>query len=234
MKANVANDIRARPAYTSADAARFLRLPVSTVRAWCFGQRYRVGNEQRPFRPVVDAADKQRRLLSFLNLVELLVLAAVRRKHAVSMRSVRSAVDYLRRKHPSSHPLADHQFQTNGVDLFVEKYGEIVNISRDGQLEMRDLIRAWLSLVDRDAQGIPVRLHLPGADLRRGAPVTSGIVIDPRFGFGRPVVLDKGIRTDVVVERFHAGESIAALSEDYGIDVKLIEASVRVHQALAA
>lgn len=234
MTSPTTTDIRSRPAYTAADAARYLRLPVSTVRAWAFGQGAKGHDGSRQFRPVIDAADPDGRYLSFLNLVEMLVLAAIRRRHAVSLPNVRKAVDFLRKRFPSAHPLADHQFQTDGMDLFVEKFGQILNLSRDGQIEMRDLIQAYLKMVDRDASGVPVRLHLPRAASASHEPAASRIVIDPRFGFGRPVIEGKGVRTELVLERFQAGESIAALSEDYGLPIEVIEDIVRVHQPIAA
>lgn len=216
---------RQRPVYTASEAARYLRLPSSTVRAWAFGQPYRVNGEPRRFQPVISTADPKGRRLSFINLVELLVLSAIRKEHRVAMKQVRAAIAFLRKKHPSEHPLADHQFQTDGIDLFVEKYGALLNISRDGQIAMKDLIQRYLKLVERDASGVPFKLHLPR---RSDAPeALAAVVIDPERGFGRPVLDGRGIRTEVIVDRFLAGESVASLSEDYAVDSAVIEDILR-------
>src|SRR4051812_43327740 len=98
-----AQDLRYRPVYSAAEAARYLRLPVSTVRAWAFGQR--APSTAAHFHSVITPADGQRRRLSFVNLVELLVLGAIRRKHRVSLPQVRSAVRFLEKHFPSPHPL---------------------------------------------------------------------------------------------------------------------------------
>lgn len=225
-------DIRREPLYSASEAARFLRLPVSTVRAWAFGQGYRVQQEARRFRPVISTADPKSRRLSFLNLVELLVLAAIRRQHHVSLPQVRRAVDFLRKRYPSDHPLADHQFQTDGVDLFVEKVGELINLSKDGQLAVKELIQQYLRLVEWDDKGVPFKLRLPRA--AESSQALSGVVIDPRYGFGRPVLDGKGIRTEVVMERFQAGESIASIAEDYRLSPAAVEDIIRTHQPLAA
>jgi hypothetical protein len=58
---------------------------------------------------VIKPASRETRRLSFLNLIELLVLAAIRHKHAVSLPQVRRALRFLERRFPSPHPLADHQ-----------------------------------------------------------------------------------------------------------------------------
>ncbi len=234
MKSSNATDIRSRPAYTAADAARYLRLPVSTVRAWAFGQGTKGHDGSRRFQPVIAAADPEGRFLSFLNLVEMLVLAAIRRRHTVSLPNVRKAVEFLRKRFPSAHPLADHQFQPDGMDLFVEQFGQILNLSRDGQIEMRQLIQAYLKMVDRDARGVPVRLHLPRAASAGHEPAASRIVIDPRFGFGRPVVEGSGVRADVIVERFSSGERIADIAPDYAIPQAVIYEAIHLHEAKAA
>jgi len=227
-----AQDIRRMPLYTAAEAARFLRLPASTVRAWAFGQGYKVNDQPRRFQPVISAADPKGRRLSFVNLVELLVLAAIRMDHQVELKQVRSAVEFLRKKFPSPHPLADNDFQTNGIDLFVEKYGKLLNISRDGQIAIKEIIQQYLQLVERDASGVPFKLHLPR---RADAPEPLvAVVIDPERGYGRPVLDGRGIRTEVVIERFQAGESITSLANDYGLSAATVEDILRSHQPLAA
>lgn len=226
------NDFRNRPLYSASEAARFLHLPVSTVRAWAFGQGYRVKDQVRQFNAVISTADPKNHRLSFLNLVELLVLSAIRREHNVSLKQVRNAVAFLRKSFPSKHPLADNHFQTDGIDLFIKEYGKLVNISQDGQMAMKEIIQQYLRLVERDESGVPFKLHMP-----RSAQPTKAIadvVIDPRFGFGRPILDGRGIRTDVIVERFQAGESIASLAEDYSLSFDTVEDILRSHQPLAA
>lgn len=232
MQRITAQDLRDAPIYTAGEAARYLRIPPSTVRAWSFGQRYRWKDEMRPFEPVIAAADRRGRRLSFINLVELFVLSAIRRKHEVALPQVRRAVNYLKRKFPSQHPLADHDFQTNRVDLFVEKFGEILNISREGQLEIKELIQLHLECVERDTRGIPTKLYL--LPRRQAEGGRGAVVIDPRLSFGRPVLDGTGIRTDILIERFSAGEPIDALAQDYGRSRAEIEEVVRCELPLAA
>jgi len=175
---------------------------------------------------VIVAADPKGRRLSFMNLVELSVLAAIRRLHSVPLPKVRKAMVYLRRQFPTAHPLADHDFQTNGVDLFVEKFGQLLNISKEGQVEMKNLIQAYLRGIQRDGKGIPVKLPLPIRDPRTGEP--SKVVIDPSIGFGRPVVDGAGVRAELVVERFRAGEGIASIASDYALPREVIEDVIRL------
>ena len=237
MNAPFAIELREFPVYALAEAAHYLRLPSSTVRAWCVGQRY-YDAQRNPhrFAPVIEIADRKAKRLSFINLVELFVLAAIRRKHEVGLPQVRKAVAYLKRRFPSPHPLADHKFHTNRVDLFAEKFGELLNLSREGQVEMKEMLLAHLRCVQRDSSGIPMKLYLiprnPRLDVTKG--VRGAVVIDPRFGFGRPVLDGTGIRTDVVIERFSAGEKLEALAEDYGRPKEDLEEVLRCELPLAA
>ena len=225
-------DPREMPLYTATEAAHYLRVPVSTVRAWVFGQRYRWKDEIKRFKPVIEIADRKGRRLSFINLVELFVLSAIRRRHGVALRQIRKALDFLEKRFPTPHPLADHRFQTNGVDLFVEKFGEYLNISREGQIEIKHMIEARLRCVMRDDAGNPLKLYV---STRGGDETGRGmVVIDPRFGFGRPVIDGTGIRTQVIVDRFRAGEPIDSIAEDYGRSRNEIEEIVRGELLLAA
>jgi len=64
--------------------------------------------------------------------VEAHVLAAIRRRHGVKLPKVRAALDYVRKQFQVERPLIDQAFQTNGLDLFVERYGDMINASREG------------------------------------------------------------------------------------------------------
>lgn len=211
-----AADVREVPAYGMAEAAGYLRLPKSTLRAWTLGQR--------GFRPVIAIADAAGRKLSFLNLVEAFVLAGIRREHEVPLPKVRKAIDYLRRTFKTRRPLAEEQFETDGIELFVRKFGALIGASQEGQLQMMEVIRDRLSRVVRDPEGVPEKIVLFAApDSKRG----SDVIIDPRLSFGRPVLDGYGLRTSILAERFQAGEKIEELARDYGVPAEAIENAIR-------
>lgn len=212
------------PAYGLTEAAHYLQIPRSTLRAWFLGQDQ--------FRSVIAIADKKRNSLSFLNLVEAHVLGAIRRKHKISLPRVRKALDFLRQRFSSDRPLADQQFATDGLDLFVEKYGKLVNISKEGQLEMRQLLEAHLRRIKRDPYGIPIKLYL--FTRKRLPEELYTIMIDPEISYGRPVLAGTGIATAVLAERYKAGDSIDELAEDYGRSRSEIEEAIRCELYLEA
>jgi uncharacterized protein (DUF433 family) len=219
------HDPRELPAYGVAEAAQYLGMPPSTLRSWMVGQKYTVGKNERTFRPVIRPARPAELRLSFLNLIEAHVLDALRRKHSVSLQQIRNTLSFLAKHYPSERPLADHRFETNGLDLFVEKYGQLINASRDGQLEMKEVIRMYLQRVERDDHGIPARLYPFTRSLPHESPRL--VVIDPRVAFGKPVLAGTSIPTGVITERFKAGDSIAVLAGDYNRPAEEIQEAIR-------
>jgi uncharacterized protein (DUF433 family) len=223
-----AADPREQPAYTIAEAAHYLDLPVPTIRYWATGSTN--------CDPLVDVPARHPVLLSFLNLAELHVLAAIRREHAISMPKVRTALAYLaqhtRRDPDRRHPLISADLETDGLDLFIDEYGRLINISREGQTVIREVVRAALSRVERGPEGIPVKLYPFTRKAIEDAPAM--IVIDPRLSAGRPVIAGTGLATQVIAERYKAGESVRELAYDYGRERAEIEEAIRCEVPLAA
>lgn len=56
--------IQEAPRYTASEAAHYLRVPVSTVRAWSFGQTYESKDGTKHFRSVIELADRNGKKLS--------------------------------------------------------------------------------------------------------------------------------------------------------------------------
>jgi len=218
-------DSRELPAYTLSEAAHYLRIPRSTLRAWAAGQTYRTNGFTRSFKPIIALPDRHVLLLSFINLVEAHVLDALRREHDVPLQKVRRAISYLSRHLVSSHPLADHRFATDGVDLFIGQYGQLVNLSQSGQLAMRKVLESYLRRVEWDESGGVARLY--PFTRKRTPDEPRAIVIDPRISFGRPVLVGSGIPTAVIAERYKAGESVDDLADDYGRKRLEIEEAIR-------
>ncbi len=225
-------DPRYLPAYGISETAHYLLIPQATVRSWVVGRPYPTKQGKRYFSPLVEIPRSRARTLSFINLVEVHVLDAIRREHLVSLDKIRIALTYLRKQFGSEHPLAEERFATDGVDLFVEKYGELINVSRDGQLAIKNLLEAHLRRIDRDPKGVALRLY--PFTRKRSMEAPRAIVIDPYISFGRPVLAGTGIATSVVAERYKAGESIEELCSDYGRKPLEIEEAIRCELELEA
>lgn len=225
-------DPRELPAYSLPEATQYLRMPPATLRSWVIGRYYPTDAGKRFFRPVIHLPDPDWPVLSFVNLVEVHVLEAIRRDHDISLRKVRAAVTFLEKYFGSKHPLAAHHFETDGLDLFIRQAGLLINLSQSGQLAMREVVQAYLRRIERDPQGIPIRLY--PFTRKRELEEPRAVVIDPFVSFGRPVLAGTGISTTVIAERFKAGEAMEVLAEDYGRSVLEIQEAIRCELPLEA
>lgn len=222
-------DPRELPAYSVGDAARYLHVPAATLRSWFAGRTYpRQHGGPGAFKPLLAPADSSGRL-SFLNLVEAHVLRALRTQHGVPIRAVRPALEHAGRELGIAHLLLSDDLLTSAGEIFLEHYGELINLSRSGQFAMRRVLEAHLRRVERDDRHIPIRLYpfLTARDERE----TRSVVIDPGISFGRPVVAGSGVTTTILAQRLDAGESIEHLARDYGLDPALIEDAIVFEKA---
>jgi len=206
-----------RPAYGLPEAAQYLRLSYTTLRNWT--------SESGIVR--VPKAD----FVSFNNLLELHVLKAMRKTHSFSLQSIRKALAEVSRHIHSERPLLDAAFATDGIDLFLESDEDLVNLSKRGQLAIREIISLYLQRIERDATGIPVRLFPFIVSAREEEPRT--ISISPKVSFGKSVLTGTGISTAVIAGRFAARDSISDLAKEYGVDPNVIEDAIRWEAPLA-
>ena len=202
-------------AYPLSEAAHYLRLPQATLRVWTMGQAYPVGKTRRWTEPRIVLPDPSSSTLSFVNLIEAHVLRALRTRHGLSMEKVKRALSELVRHHPPPHPLAFENFLTGPGEVFVHRYGELVNLSASGQIAMRQVLEAHLDRVERDPKTFaPARLYpfIRADDTPDGRPV----VVDPDVLFGRPVISGTRIATAEVRSRVNAGEPLQEVASDLG------------------
>lgn len=210
-----------QPAYTLAEAARYLKLPVATLRAWVAGRSYPTAGGGGRFQPLIHPPLRKPPTLSFSNLIEAHVLRALRTDHAVSVRDVRQALRFAEESLGVERLLLHRQLCTEGGRLFLDRYGELISLSASGQLAMRRVFEQHLRRVEWEAPKLPIRLYpfLSSEILSEHHP----IAIDPRIAFGRPIVVRRGVSTHVIAERLDAGEAIAALAADYHLAPEEIE-----------
>lgn len=209
------------PIYTPTEAAHYLRIPIATVKSWTLGREYpRKDGESGKFRPIIATINGK---LSFHNLVELHVLRALRTLHSVEMENVRRAISYAEEKLDIDRLLLSKELQTGGGDIFIERFGELISLSRSGQIALKEIIEKYLQRVDRDNHNVPIRLYPyvfdDGNDSRP-------VVIDPRIAFGYPTIKGTGIKTSIIVMRIDSGEEIEDLSKDYGIKPEILREAI--------
>lgn len=219
-------DPRDIPTYSISDAARYLHIPAGTIRSWTVGRHYKITKGSNFFKPLIPIRDLKPKLLSFTNLIEVHVLRAIRKHHEIDLDKVRDALDFIEEEFQVSRPLAGERFRTDGVDLFIERYGSLVNASKRGQTEMKDALNAHLERIEPDDTGLAIKLYPFTRSHEEDNP--RFVVMDSRIAFGRLVIAGTGIATRVLAERYQAGDSIDYLADDYDCDRLAIEEAIRL------
>lgn len=210
------------PMYSYAAAARYLHVPASTVSWWVKG-RHAEGYE-----PVLNVPHE--RGLTFHDLLELHALNALRKVHGVKLGTIRQAVAFAEHRLRIDRLLSRSDLMTFGGDLFIDHLGEIVGLSKGGQVALRRILARYLTRIERDADAEPIRFYpeFLGVDL---VPDAKPVSIAPTVAFGKPTLKGTGIHTAVVAARIDAGETTAQIADDYGLDEPLIESAVTYEKA---
>ena len=220
-------DPREIPIYSVPQAAHYLKMSKATLGTWVFGRHYERKDGMAYFKPPIQLSDPDSRKLSFWNLIEAHVLQSLRVDHEVSMRDVRNALDWAEDELGIDYLLRRQELHTTGGKIFIDRYGELINASQSGQIAMRMLLKEYLRHVEWGKDLLAVQ-YLPSP---HDDSSSNRIVIDPRIGFGRPVIHPEGISTAVIVARVDAGELLEIIAEDYNLNVKAIEEAVVYERA---
>jgi uncharacterized protein (DUF433 family) len=211
-------------AYAIPRAAQIVRLSPSTLRLWAIGDS--------GHRPLFTVRSRRPPLLSFSNLTEAFVLASMRRVHGISMQKVRRALLFVGRELGYERPLIHARFRTDGANLFVDHAERLLAVSAMGQATLRQVLDASLRRIEWE-HDFPVRLY-PWVRAEADDSQPKTIVVDPKRGFGQPIIAGTGIEARIVAQRHRAGESIAELAEDYRVDLEHIEDAIRCETREAA
>ena len=215
------NKLYEEPAYGLPEAAVYIKVPYTTLRYWPTG----FGKQPA----IIEPAESGPVRLSFLNLLECHALAAMRKMYDLKLPKVRSALRKISKDFPQPHPLISEVFKTDRKDLFIERMGQIINVSRQQDQLSLDFYRMHLERVEIDPKGL-FRFFPFVVEPRASEPKT--IEINPMVGFGKPIIAGTGISTAIIASRFNARESIAALAEEYGCTPEQIEEAIRWERAL--
>lgn len=224
------SDIRDRPAYTVAEAARYLKVAPATLRSWVVGRPYPTGTGTAHSKAVIRPAKHPPPMLSFWNLIEAHVLRSLRTDHGVPMDALRRAITYAEKSLQIDRLLLSPELRTDAGKLLLERYGQLIELSASGQIAMRRLFNAHLDRVEWDEWKFPVRLY-PFTASGMTAPQVRPVAIAANLAFGRPMLVHSGITTSAIAGRIDAGEDIADLAEDYGLTTADIEDAVLYERA---
>lgn len=193
------------------------------------GRDYPTAGGNTRFPPLLRPASKRPPLLSFSNLIEAHVLRALRTEHGVPVKALRGALAYAEKELSIGRLLLRPELSAEAGKIFLDRYGQLIELTASGQLAMKQLFDQHLKRVEWDGSKFPVRLY-PFLSARSPSEARP-IVIDPRIAFGRPVVQRKGVSTLAIAERIDAGETVEDVAADYDLKSSEIEQAILYERA---
>jgi uncharacterized protein (DUF433 family) len=137
------------------------------------------------------------------------------------MPTVRRAADLVRSEFADTYALASERIATDGIQLFVRVADESLVRAPDRQGAFPEVLADYLRCISWDAAGAPERLRLPQY------PSEAEVVIDPRFGWGAPVLAKSKVPVEAMVSLWRTGEPISVVAEECELPADVVENVLR-------
>ncbi len=217
-----------RPLYGFADADYLANVSRGTAKRWLAGYAYYDTHGQRVIRPPVTSGvqREEREGVSFADLVEIAAIGRLK-EVGFSLRMIREIVRNCQEILGVPRPLATLRFKMGGREIFVDRGDVLLEVGRKKRMQAwNEVLKPFLQELDYDANQLVARWW----PLGRSTPV----VIDPQYGFGFPVVAKSGVRTEIILERFRAGDLKEQISADFNIEQVHVERALQFELQRAA
>jgi uncharacterized protein (DUF433 family) len=200
----------ATPAYRLGEAAAYAHISPQTVAAW-----HRVREDGR--KAMLKEKEKHEGL-SFLQLIELAVVARMRRA-GLKVSEIARARDWFTRSTGLEYPFAQLRFKTDGAEILQDddaplREGDVeklISANHGGQYVWRDLLSQRLEEFNYDKDTGEVSFwKVAGTD--------KPILIDPKIAFGAPQV--RGVKTGILKAHWLSGEDVDDLTDDFDLSAE--------------
>lgn len=212
--------------YTLSDASRLLEIPSSKLRSWVSGY-LRDDNRHYPAGGFKSRGEGRGKTFDFVTLIEVFVVAWLR-ELGVSMKTVRAARAELSQRFNTSSPFALEGILCDGKQVMKSLPKDcILELGRGGLLSFKSIIEPFCKRLDFDAV-----THLAEKFYPDGRE--SSVVVDPRRSFGRPVIDNTNITTEMVACFIRSGDRIEEIAINYDLEPDQVKKAWEFEQRIAA
>ncbi|MFE4665686.1 DUF433 domain-containing protein [Streptomyces sp. NPDC056716] len=208
---------------TPTETASYLEIPQSTLATWLKGRA-----AGAPLVHQVEPVRKGQPSVPFIAVAEAHVLHSLR-SLGLRMSEIREAAAAVRDAFATPYGLVSQRIATDGVDIFIEHGLGDLRRARDGQAPIHEVVSDCLRYLNWEPDDdFPSSLRL------RPYPESVPVVIDPRFGQGRPVVAAHRVAVKAITDLWEAGESVEDIAYDFDMTPDQVDALCRAVVRLAA
>lgn len=218
-----------RPLYNYAEADRLAGVPRSTSNRWVKGYNYRNDRGQRVMQPSMTAGPEGRTEggVSFFDLISIKAIDGLR-KRGFGARKIRDVVRYCQDELGVDYPFVTLRFKTGRREIYMHAGdGRLLEV-----LGGQQGAQAWDQILDPFLKDLDYHNDFA----HRWWPLGKDelVMVDPGYGFGLPVIVGSGLRTELVAERRDAGDPPQVIAYDFGLTPEQVESALRLEDQLAA
>lgn len=215
--------------YTLKEAERFTGADSREVSRWLFGYRFKSGDSAPLWHTQLADMEKDgQKVIGFRDLMELRIVKAFT-QHNVPLRVIRAAIESARGIFSTEYPFTANRFLTDGKSIFYEA------LKAHGEMELTDLVRRQVVFEHIIRPELYAGIEFtPSGQATRWFPLKKSeiIVLDPQISFGKPILTQYGIRTDVLAACFAVEQDKKKVAALYDIPLREVNAALR-YEALS-
>jgi len=164
--------------------------------------------------------------ISFLDLLEVRFINAFR-KAGVSWKFIREAAFKAQEVFNTTHPFTTQRFRTDGKHIFSsfsENNSKLTLDLNNANYAMEKVIEPFFKDIEFESDQA----------VRWYPYKNKKIVIDPERAFGRPILKESGIATDILYAAFNTEKDEKLVAEWYDIDIASVKSAVDYEKGLRA
>lgn len=204
--------------YSATDAARLAQVSASQVRRWTSGAAVPGLTLWGARRPA---------LYSFHDVVEMALVGRLRDR-GIRLEKIRRCMGELGRRWATPRPFATRsallKLKTCGAELMIDEDGALEDLDRR-QFAFRKVVEPHLVALEFERNGEQAIRWWPNG-------LDGAIAIDPAVGFGRPLLFEYRVPTDVLRMGVDAGDSIEEVADAFEVPVRAVRAALEFEEGL--
>lgn len=214
--------------YSIPEAARLTKVPNNTIYRWIRGYKYTSDENVKQMDPLwtrdIPEIDGEN-AVSFYDLLEIRFINAFRIA-GVSWKFIREAALKAQEVFDTTHPFITQKFRTDGKHIFSSFIENNSNLT----LDLNNANYAMEKIIE---PSLYKGIEFESNQVARWYPYKNKkIVIDPERAFGRPILNESGIATDILYAAFKAEKNEKRVAEWYNIDIASVKSAIEYEKGL--